>query len=237
MGASGHRRPRAVHRGRRQRVLGHGRAGGVRRWRGQGLPLQPGDRRGDPARRPERRRARIDAAQRHLPAVLPEPHERRSEASVVARYLLRRADHGHRDDRAGNRIRPRVDDHDSDPGRRRLRRQRIEDVHHERDQRRPRDHGGEDRPIAAPPRHVAGRRRARHPRVRTGAQPRQGRHARAGHRRAVLHRRPGPRREPARRRGDGVRAARDEPAAGAPVDRQHRGGGRRATRSSARSST
>ena len=40
--------------------------------------------------------------------------------------------------------------HDGDPRRRPLRRQRLEDVHHQRHQRRPRDHRGEDRPDAAP---------------------------------------------------------------------------------------
>ena len=36
----------------------------------------------------QRRRARADAAQRHLPAVLPEPHGRRPEAALAARDLL-----------------------------------------------------------------------------------------------------------------------------------------------------
>jgi hypothetical protein len=38
------------------------------------------------------------------------------------------------------------DDHHGDPRRRPLRRQRLQDVHHQRHQRRPRDHRGQDRP-------------------------------------------------------------------------------------------
>ena len=92
----------------------------------------------------------LDAAQRHLPAVLPHAVHRRAEGAVAAGHLLRRADHRHRDDRARHRVRPRVDDHHRRPRRRPLRRQRVEDLHHQRHQRRPRDHRGEDRPDAAP---------------------------------------------------------------------------------------
>ena len=119
-----------------------------------------GDRRGDPARRRQRRRPRHHAAQRHLPAVLPPRHERGAEAALAARHLRRRADHGRGDDRTGHRLRSRVDDDDRRPRRRRLRRQRLEDVHHQRHQRRPRDHRRQDRPGATPPGDVVARRRA-----------------------------------------------------------------------------
>ena len=46
----------------------------------------------------------------------------------------------------GDRVRPGVDGDHRPPRRRRLRRQRREDVHHQRDQRRPGGHRGEDRP-------------------------------------------------------------------------------------------
>ena len=116
-----------------------------------------------------RRRARPHAAQRHLPALLPVAVHRRAEGAVAAGHLLGRADHRHRHDRAGHRLRPGVDDHDRRPRRRRLRRQRVEDVHHQRHQRRPRHHRGEDRPDAAPPGHVAARARAGHGRASSGA--------------------------------------------------------------------
>ena len=121
--------------------------------------------------------------------------------ALAAGHLRRRADHGRRHDRAGHRLRPGVDDDDGDPRRRPLRRQRLEDVHHQRHQRRPRHHRGEDRPVAAPPRHVAARARAGDGGLRAGPQPREDRHARPGHRRAVLHRRAGAGREPPRRGG------------------------------------
>ena len=92
----------------------------------------------------------LDAPQRHLPPLLPHPHHRRAEGALAPGDLLRRADHRHRDDRAGHRLRPGVDDHHRGPRRRPLRRQRLEDVHHQRHQRRPRHHRGEDRPDPAP---------------------------------------------------------------------------------------
>ena len=83
-----------------QRLPRHGGARGARRRRRQGLPLQRRHRRGAAAGRRQRGRARPDAAQRHLPAVLPAPHERRAEAALAAGHLRRRADHGGGDDRA-----------------------------------------------------------------------------------------------------------------------------------------
>ena len=110
-----------------------------------------------------------------------------------------------------------------DPRQRPLRRQRRQDLHHERHQRRPRDHRGQDRPVENAPRDVAADRRARHGRLRARPQPRQGRHALPGHRRAVLQRRRGAGREPARRGGQGLHLPGLQPAAGAAVDRRLRG--------------
>ena len=109
--------------------------------------------------------------------------------ALAAGHRVGRADHRHRHDRAGHRLGPRVDVDHRDPRRRPLRRQRLEDVHHQRHQRRPRHHRGEDRPEPAPQGHVAARPRAGHGRLRARPQPRQDRPALPGHRRAVLHRR------------------------------------------------
>ena len=74
------------------------------------------------------------------------------------------------------------------PRQRPLRRQRREDLHHERHQRRPDHHGGQDRSFRTPPRDLADHHRARHGGLRARPQPRQARYARAGHGRAVLQR-------------------------------------------------
>ena len=114
--------------------------------------------------------------------------------------------------------------------RRRLRRQRLQDLHHERDQRRPRHHRRQDRPQPAPRGDVADRPRAGHAGLRARPQPREARAPQPGHRRAVLHRRQRPPRQPPRRRGAGLLPARPQPPPGAPVDRRvrRRRGSRRA---------
>ena len=188
----GHRPARAVRHRRRRRVPRHGRARGVRRRRGRRLPLQPGGRRGAAVRR--RRRAPGSGSRCTTTSASP-TSSRSATDEQKARWLpghrVRRAHHRDRDDRAGHRLRPRVDEHHGHPRRRPLRGERRQDVHHQRHQRRPRDHRGQDRPGAATRGHEPARDRARDGRVRAGPQPREGRPARAGHRRAVLHRRPG----------------------------------------------
>ena len=84
-------------------------------------------------------------------------------------------------------------------GRRRLRRQRLQDLHHQRRARRlPRlrlqDHRG-----GRPPRHLLPRAGARHARLRGRLEAGEDGLARLRHRRALLHRRRGARGEPARR--------------------------------------
>ena len=115
------------------------------------------------------------------------------------------------------------DPHQGDrAGRRQLPHGRRQDVHHQRHQRRPRHHRGQDRPDPAPPRPVDVHRRARHAGLRARPQPREGRHALPGHRRAVLQRGARPGREPARRGGAGLPDPRQQPRPGAPLDRDPR---------------
>ena len=118
------------------------------------------------------------------------------------------------------RTRPRVDHDDRSPQRRPLRRQRVQDVHHQRHQRRSGDHGGQDRSDAEAPRHLVAGGRARHGRLRARSQPRQARTARTGHRRVVAHRRSGPGGQPPGfRGGQGLPSAGDQPPAGTAVHR------------------
>ena len=77
-------------------------------------------------------------------------------------------------------------------------------------------------PVAAARGHEPARARTRHGRLRARPQPREDRPARAGHRRALLHRRARAGRQPARRRGQGLRAPRRQPPAGAALDRRRR---------------
>ena len=182
VGSRGHHAQRGVRQVGRQRLPRHGHPDGARWRRGGGLPLQRGHRGGDPARRDQRRRARLDAPQRHLPALLPHPLRRRAEGPLAARNRKRRARHGHRHDGARYRLGPRLDVDHCHSRRRPLRRQRLEDLHHQRHQRRPRDHGGEDRPKPTARGDLTVGDRTGHARVRAGPQPREDRPARAGHR-------------------------------------------------------
>ena len=146
VGAGRDRAARGVRAGRPRRLPRDGGARALRRRGRGGLPLQPGHRRGDPARRRGRLRAGDHAAQRHLPALLPELLHRGAARALAGRDRLRRADHGARDDRARHRLGPRGDVHARAARRRPLRRRRRQDVHHQRHQRRPGDRGREDRP-------------------------------------------------------------------------------------------
>ena len=169
--------------------------------------------------------------------VLPPLLHRRAAGSAGCPASLGRAHHRDRHDRARHRLRPGVDVDHRDPRRRPLRRERLEDVHHQRHQRRPRHHRGEDRPDPAAQGHVAARPRAGHGGLRAGPQPRQDRAARPGHRRAVLQRRAGAGRQPARRRGRGVPHLVANLPAGAAVDRRRPASPRPAPRSTGRSTT
>ena len=107
----------------------------------------------------------------------------------------------------GDRVGPGVDDDDRDPRRGPLRGERLQDLHHERDQRRRGGDGREDRSGAASPGDVVAGAGARHGGVRAGPQPGQDRDARPGHGGALLRRRAGAGDEPARRRGHRVRCS------------------------------
>ena len=170
--SSGDRAPRPRVGGRRHRrpascsptagaarLPRHGRPRGVRRRRRRRLPLQPGHRRGDPAAGVGGAGPRHHAAQRHLPAVLPRataPTSRRRAGCPASRPASSITAIAMTEPGIGSDLASMT--HDRDPRRRPLRRQRLEDVHHQRHQRRPRDHRGEDRPDPAPPGHDPARR-------------------------------------------------------------------------------
>ena len=148
-----------------------------------------GGRRLGGARRPHRDRHAPDLQVRHARAAPALPRARDQ-----GREDLRARDHG-----ARRGLRRRRDPHLRPQGGRRLRRQRLQDLHHERRPRglprlrREDDRGGR------PPRHLLPGPRAGHARLRGRQQAREDGLARLRHRRALLHRRRGPRREPARR--------------------------------------
>ena len=74
---------------------------------------------------------------RHRGAVPRAPHHRGAEGALAAEVLLRRAAHRDRHDRARRRLRPGQPQDHRGPRRRRLGHQRLQDVHHQRRQRRP----------------------------------------------------------------------------------------------------
>ena len=119
--------------------------------------------------------------------------------------------------------------HARPPRRRRLGAVRLEDVHHQRHQRRPGAGGRPDRPgRRGRPGPQPARGRARDGRLRARPQPGQDRPEGAGHRRAVLRRGAAAGGEPARRGEPGLRPPDGEPPAGAAVDRGGGGGRLRA---------
>ena len=89
-------------------------------------------------------------------------------------------------------------------GGRRLRRQRLQDLHHQRRPRRLPRLRGQDHRGGRPPRHLLPRPRAGDARLRGRQEAGEDGLARLRHRRALLHRRRGPGREPARRRERGL---------------------------------
>ena len=129
--------PRGVAQGRRGRAAVLRRRRGVRRDGRQGLPLQHGAHRGDHPRRRERRR--LPGAQRRDRPLHQPPRDAGAEAALAARPGQRRAHLGHRDDRAGRRLGPAGHPHERRRQGRPLRRQRLQDVHQQRDHERPGD--------------------------------------------------------------------------------------------------
>ena len=133
----------------------------------EGLPLQHRARRGDHPRRRQRRR--LPGAQRRDRPLHQRAGERRAEAALAARAGLRRADLGDRDDRARRRLGPPGHPHLGRRQGRPLRRQRLEDVHHQRHPVRPGHRGRAHRPRRRAPGHQPARRRARHGRASSAA--------------------------------------------------------------------
>ena len=87
---------------------------------------------------------------RHGPAADPPARHRGAEAALPRARDQGREDRLPRDHRAGRRLRRRRHPHDRDPRRRRVRDQRLEDVHHQRPARRLHRPRRQDRPEGAP---------------------------------------------------------------------------------------
>ena len=136
-----------------------------------------------------RERPRVPGAQRRDRPLHQPPRDRRAEAALAAGPGQRRADLGDRDDRAGRRVGPPGHPHQRRRQGRPLRRQRLQDVHQQRDHERPGDRGRAHQPRRRPPGHQPARRRARHGGLRARPQPGEGRPQGPGHRRAVLRQR------------------------------------------------
>ena len=105
--------------------------GGVRR-AGRRLLLLAGPRRVHELLGLRRHQHGLRGADRHGPAPGPPARHRGAEAALPGPRDQGRADRLPRDHRAGRRLRRRRDPHDRDPRRRRVRDQRLEDVHHQR---------------------------------------------------------------------------------------------------------
>ena len=183
--------------------------GGVRR-PGRRLLLLAGPRRVHELLRLRRHQHGLRGPDRHGPAPDPPARHRGAEGEVPRTGPEGREDRQPRDHRAGRRLRRRRDPHDGAPRRRRIRHQRLQDLHHQRPARRLHRPRLQDRPGRAPRRHHPLRRRPARRERREG--PRLHRLGRAGedgdarlrHRRTRLRRRPRPGRRRARRGRQGL---------------------------------
>ena len=115
-----------------------------------------------------------------------------------------REDRGAGDHRAGRRLGRRGPEDVRAPRQRRVRRERLQDVHHERRARGLLRDRREDDAGGRPPRALVPRAREGHARLRGHAQAREARLARVRHRRAVVLRRARAGGEPARRGEQGL---------------------------------
>ena len=106
-------------------------SGGVRR-SGRRRAARRGVRRGDGTLRLGRRRGRDRRACRHRDATDPEVRDRRAEAALAGSRDQGTADRRARDHRAGRRLGRRGPEDVRPPRQRRVRRERLEDVHHQR---------------------------------------------------------------------------------------------------------
>ena len=128
-------------------------------------------------------------------AVHPQVRHRRAEDQLPAAHGPRRDHHRHRDERARRRLRPAVGEDQRGQGRRGLlHRQRRQDLHHQRLERRPGDHRGQDQPGARRQGHEPGAAGARHAGLRARQAAEEAGPEGAGHVGAVLRQRQGARR-------------------------------------------
>ena len=149
----------------------------------------------------------------------------RSARTLPAPGDRRRADRGARNHRAWRRLRRRVDPHLRPPGRRRVRGQRVKDLHHQRGPRRLPGLRREDDRVRWPPGDLVPDPRARDARLRGRDQAREDGLALVRHRRALVQRCRGPGREPARRGEPGLLSDHGELRLGAAADVARRRGG------------
>ena len=174
---------------------------GVRR-PGRRLLLLAGSRRVHELHRLRRHQHGLRRADRHGPPPDPPARHRGAEAPLPRTGPQGREGRLPGDHRAGRRLRRRGHPHHGDSRRRRIRHQRLQDLHHQRAPRRLHRARREDRPRGAARRHHPLRRRPARRERREG--PRLQRLRRAGedgdarlrHRRAGLRRRPRPGRAP-----------------------------------------
>jgi hypothetical protein len=183
--------------------------GGVRR-PGRRLLLLAGARRMHELLGLGRHQHGLRRADRHGAAADPPARQRGAETALPRSRPEGREDRLPGDHRAGRRLRRRRHPHDRDPRRRRIRDQRLQDLHHQWAPRRLHRPRRQDRPRGAPRRdHPLRRRSARRERREGPRLHRLGRagedgHARLRHRRARLRRRSRPGRRRARRGGQGL---------------------------------
>ena len=160
-------------------------------------------------------------AHRHGHAADPRVRDRGAEAALPRPVDRGRADRLPRDHRARRGLGRRRHPHARRARRRRVGRQRGEDVHHERAPCRLHRARREDRPRRGPRRHQPADRRHGPARRRARAAPAEARHARVGHRAARLPGRPRARGRAARRAGQGL-LPHHVGAAGRAADRRRR---------------
>ena len=123
--------------------------GGVTR-----LPLQRRPRRGDDPDRRQRGGLHACTTTSSRPYLLDLATDEQKKRWLPG-VRQRRADHRDRDDRAGRGPRPAGHPDDGPQGRRRLGAERLEDVHHQRHQRRPGHRRRQDRPRGARPKGIS----------------------------------------------------------------------------------
>ncbi len=196
LGGARLRRPRGLAEGGRERLPLPEHARAIRRRRcrspvqhghdgrdGQGPHLGPG----------------LFAALRDRGALHLQVRQRSAEVELPATHGARRDHRRHRDERARCRQRPAVGEDQRGQGRRPLRRQRRQDLHHQRLECRPGGHGRQDQPRARRQGHQPDPGGARHAGLRARQALEEARAEGAGHLGTLLRQRQGAGDQPARR--------------------------------------